>query len=58
MTAGIPDNVMQGLLEKIPFRRMAEPDEIASAHLFFAGDDASYVTGQVLFVDGGISVGV
>jgi len=58
MTAGIPENVMQGLLEKIPLRRMAEPDEIAAAHLFFASDDASYITGQVLFVDGGITVGV
>ena len=49
---------LTGLLEKIPLRRMAEPDEIAAAHLFFASDDAAYVTGQVLFVDGGISVGV
>ena len=58
MTAGIPENVMQGLLEKIPLRRMAEPDEIAATHLFFASDDAAYITGQVLFVDGGITVGV
>jgi enoyl-[acyl-carrier-protein] reductase (NADH) len=36
---------------------MAEPEEIASAHLFFASDMASFVTGQVLFVDGGMSVG-
>lgn len=58
MTAGMPENVLQGILEKIPLRRMAEPDEIASAHLFFVSDDASYVTGQVLFVDGGITVGI
>ncbi|MBI5349602.1 MAG: SDR family oxidoreductase, partial [Chloroflexi bacterium] len=58
MTAGMPENVLQSLLEKIPLRRMAEPDEIASAHLFFVSDDASYVTGQVLFVDGGITVGI
>ncbi|MBI5714353.1 MAG: 3-oxoacyl-ACP reductase FabG [Chloroflexi bacterium] len=58
MTAGMPENVLQGVLEKIPLRRMAEPDEIASAHLFFVSDDASYVTGQVLFVDGGITVGI
>jgi NAD(P)-dependent dehydrogenase (short-subunit alcohol dehydrogenase family) len=58
MTAGIPENLLAGLLEKIPFRRLAEPEEIAAAHVFFAGDDAAYITGQVLFVDGGISVGV
>jgi len=58
MTAGIPENLMAGLLDKIPFRRLAEPEEIAAAHLFFASDDAAYITGQVLFVDGGISVGV
>ncbi len=58
MTAGIPEKVMGMLLEKIPFRRLAEPEEIASAHAFFASDDAAYVTGQVLFVDGGISTGV
>lgn len=58
MTAGIPEKLMAGLLEKIPLRRMADPEEIAAAHLFFASDDGAYVTGQVLFVDGGISVGV
>jgi 3-oxoacyl-[acyl-carrier protein] reductase len=58
MTAGIPEKLMAGLLEKIPFRRLAEPDEIAAAHLFFSSDDAAYVTGQVLFVDGGISTGI
>jgi NAD(P)-dependent dehydrogenase (short-subunit alcohol dehydrogenase family) len=58
MTAGIPDKIMEVLLAKIPFRRLAEPEEIAAAHLFLASDQASYITGQVLFVDGGISVGV
>lgn len=58
MTAGIPENLLQGLLSKIPYRRLAEPEEIAAAHAFLASEEASYVTGQVLFVDGGISVGV
>ncbi len=58
MTAGIPDKLLEGLLAKIPMRRLAEPEEIAAAHLFLASDAAAYITGQVLFVDGGISVGV
>jgi 3-oxoacyl-[acyl-carrier protein] reductase len=58
MTEGIPEKIMEGLLARIPMRRLAEPEEIAAAHLFFASDEAAYVTGQTLFVDGGISVGV
>jgi NAD(P)-dependent dehydrogenase (short-subunit alcohol dehydrogenase family) len=58
MTDGIPEKILEGLLSRIPMRRLAEPEEIAKTHLFFVSDDANYITGQVLFVDGGISVGV
>ena len=57
MTQTIPEKVMTRLLEGIPFRRFAEPEEIAAVHLFLASQEASYVTGQVIFVDGGVSVG-
>jgi len=57
MTAGIPDEIMQNLAKRIPLGRMAEPEEIANVHLFLASDEASYITGQVLFVDGGLTVG-
>lgn len=57
MTAEIPEKIMAGLLEHIPFRRMAEPEEIASVHVFLASDMASYITGQVIFVDGGLTAG-
>lgn len=57
MTAAIPEKVMEGLLERIPLRRMAEPDEIAGVHLFLSSDEAGYITGQVIWVDGGLTVG-
>ena len=57
MTSTIPDAIMAQLVERIPLKRMAEPDEIARVHLFLASDDASYVTGQVIWVDGGLTVG-
>ena len=57
MTAAIPENVMTGLLEKIPLKRLAEPSEIAAVHAFLASDQASYITGHVIFVDGGQTVG-
>ena len=58
MTAGIPEKLREALVEKIPLRRLANPEEIAAVHLFLASDDAGYITGQILFVDGGISVGI
>jgi 3-oxoacyl-[acyl-carrier protein] reductase len=57
MTQTIPEKIMTRLLEGIPFRRFAEPEEIAAVHAFLASQEASYITGQVIFVDGGVSVG-
>jgi 3-oxoacyl-[acyl-carrier protein] reductase len=57
MTETIPEKIMAGLIQQIPFRRMAEPEEIAAVHAFLSSDEASYVTGQVIFVDGGLTTG-
>lgn len=57
MTDGIPERIREGLVQRIPLRRMGEPDEIANVHLFLASDEASYITGQVIFADGGVTVG-
>jgi 3-oxoacyl-[acyl-carrier protein] reductase len=43
----------QKTLERIPLGRFAEPEEVAGAFAFLASDDAAYITGQVLCVDGG-----
>jgi len=43
-------------LERIPMGRWAEPDEIAPAFVFFASDAASFVTGQILAADGGMTI--
>ena len=44
-------------LTNIPMRRLAHPEEIAAAVAFMLSEDASYITGQTLFVDGGGSIG-
>lgn len=47
----------QRFINGVPMQRLAQPDEIAAAISFFSSDDASYITGQTLFVDGGSSLG-
>jgi NAD(P)-dependent dehydrogenase (short-subunit alcohol dehydrogenase family) len=56
MTATIPEKIMTGLLQQIPYRRLAEPEEIAAVHAFLASDQAAYITGQVIFIDGGLTI--
>lgn len=53
----VPDDVLDGVRQRTPLRRFATPEEIASAYCFLASDEASFITGQVLFVDGGLSCG-
>jgi 2-hydroxycyclohexanecarboxyl-CoA dehydrogenase len=48
--------LVEALEKAIPFGRIARPDEIAGAYVFFASDDATYVTGQTLSVSGGLTM--
>jgi 3-oxoacyl-[acyl-carrier protein] reductase len=56
MVDSVPERVRERLMDRIPLKRLARPDEIARAMLFLASEEASYITGQVVFVDGGLSV--
>jgi 3-oxoacyl-[acyl-carrier protein] reductase len=46
----------EALVERIPLLRVGNPQDIASSVAFLASDDASYITGQVIYVDGGITM--
>jgi NAD(P)-dependent dehydrogenase (short-subunit alcohol dehydrogenase family) len=58
MLAGVPDAIKEKIVAQVPVGRIASPDEIAAVHVFLASDEAAFITGQVLFVDGGMSVGI
>jgi 3-oxoacyl-[acyl-carrier protein] reductase len=53
MTAAMTDKAREALLPSIPLGRTGRPEDIASAVAFLVSDDAAYITGQVLGVDGG-----
>lgn len=56
MTNKLPDKVKEEYLSKIPLNRLGEPEDIANAVAFLASDLSSYITGQVLIIDGGLLI--
>ncbi|HID01053.1 MAG TPA: 3-oxoacyl-ACP reductase FabG [Piscirickettsiaceae bacterium] len=54
MTRALPDAQRQALIGQIPLQRLGEPEDIAKAVAFLASDEASYITGQTLSVNGGM----
>lgn len=57
LTADLPQGVRDEYLAATPLRRMAEPEEVAAPIVFLASPEASYITGAVLAVDGGLGMG-
>ena len=56
MTADMPDAAKEAMLATIPLSRPGQPEDVARAVAFLAGDEAAYITGQVLQVDGGMGM--
>jgi 3-oxoacyl-[acyl-carrier protein] reductase len=54
MVATVPEKVLTAIKEKTPLQRLGDPTDIANAYLFLASDEAAFITGTVLSVDGGM----
>lgn len=54
MTAALPENVRQGFLDQIPMGKFGTPEDVAELAVYLASDGASYVTGQVIGINGGL----
>jgi 3-oxoacyl-[acyl-carrier protein] reductase len=57
MTAAMPEQAREATLARVPLARMGSVDEIAAAVAFLASDEAGYITGAVIPVDGGLGMG-
>lgn len=56
MTAVLSDDIKNQIIDSVPLKRMGQVEDIANAVVFLASDKASYITGQVLSVDGGMNM--
>ena len=56
MVAAMPENVLEGMKAKVPIGRLGDPKEIANVYAFLSSDEASYINGHTLSVDGGMTV--
>lgn len=57
MTAGMPEKILQTAVGRTPLGRMGQPEDVANAYLWLASEGASFISGQVLGVDGGVVPG-
>ncbi|MDQ2711122.1 MAG: SDR family oxidoreductase [Acidobacteriota bacterium] len=57
MIKSVPEKILQGMREHTPIRRLGQPEDVANAYLWLASDAASFITGIVLSVDGGVVTG-
>ena len=57
MVRQMPEAILKTMVERTPVRRMGEPRDVANAYLFLASEEASFINGAVLSVDGGVVVG-
>ena len=56
MTDALNEKIRTALLERVPAKRLGSADDIASAVVYLASEEASYVTGQTLHVNGGMAM--
>jgi 3-oxoacyl-[acyl-carrier protein] reductase len=56
MVQGMPQKIIDAMVQKVPLGRIGQPEEVASVYVFLASDEASYVNGTVISVDGGVTV--
>lgn len=57
MIRSMPEKVLDGMKKRTPIQRLGQPRDVANAYLFLASDEASFISGAVLRVDGGIVIG-
>jgi 3-oxoacyl-[acyl-carrier protein] reductase len=57
MVRQMPEKILENMASHTPLGRLGQPRDIANAYLFLASDEASFISGEVLRVDGGIVVG-
>lgn len=57
MLLSMPEDALESLKQKPPLKRMGTPEEVANLYLFLASDEASYISGEVIRIDGGLVIG-